>query len=397
MTRPDEIEGEVIMGWPDRRALQGWRNRDAQGRVVYARTPFGDLEGPTTPTDLRYVKAQLETPEPVHPGDWRLSISGAVNSPITLTLDELRSLPGRTVRVVTECSGHDAHFFDWQRTGGESHGCDMHQPEPGKPDRFDLDAHHAGLVSSGEFTGVSLATVLNEVGLTSSAAGVRAEGFDRGTPSPEASYDVAEVPNDLSYDKCLPLEKAMDPDTVLAWALNGDYLRHVHGAPARLIVPGWSGNWSVKWLHKLEITDRIVPAWYQSRYFYYADSPQDEGRTAVTTMGVKSVITSPRDDDQPFARGRQIVRGLAWSGRGAIARVEVSIDGGHTWSDAHIEELREKWLWVRWSHEWHANQSGKYAICARAVDETGRIQPQTPWNYLRKNFDGIVPVEVEVA
>jgi hypothetical protein len=116
----------------------------------------------------------------------------------------------------------------------------------------------------------------------------------------------------------------------------------------------------------------------------------------ITAMGVKTLITEPRDDDPSLPPGAHIIRGLAWSGAGMIARVEVSVDGGETWQDAHIEQPQERWLWVRWSHLWKANSPGKYAVMARATDEAGRVQPQIEWNILRKNFDGIVPVDVEV-
>ena len=391
-----EIEGEFVMGWPDRKRLSGYASRDQHGRVIDARTPFADLEGLITPTHLRYVKVQMDMPEPVHPDDWGLSVGGRVEHVLGPTLPELQALPGRTVRVVTECSGSDAHFFDWERSGGESHGCDIHPPETGKPSTDDLTQLHTGQISTGEFTGTPLAAVLEKAGLRVDALGVRVEGFDRGTPSEQASQGASGVPEVMNYDKCLPLDKALDPDTIVAWALNGEYLSHVHGAPVRLVVPGWSGNWSVKWLHKLEVTDHMVPCWYQTRYFYYADSPQDEKQEMVTSMGVRTMIADPRDGDQSLEPGSHVIRGLAWSGCGAITRVEASVDGSDSWHDARLEEPREKWLCVRWSYVWSVNNPGKYTILARGTDQLGRVQPQTTWNFLRKNYDGIVPVEVTV-
>jgi len=113
-------------------------------------------------------------------------------------------------------------------------------------------------------------------------------------------------------------------------------------------------------------------------------------------MGVKSVITDPIDEYSPLSRGSHAIRGLAWSGCGAITRVEVSVDGGQTWHDAHLEGPREKWIWARWSYLWEVNEPGHYKLMARATDEEGRTQPQTKWNYQRKHFDGIVPVDVDV-
>jgi hypothetical protein len=105
----------------------------------------------------------------------------------------------------------------------------------------------------------------------------------------------------------------------------------------------------------------------------------------------------PLDEDSPLSRGEHKIRGLAWSGMGTITRVEVSVDEGATWHDAHLEEPRERWLWVRWSYLWDAKQAGQFRIRARATDETGRVQPQIPWNYQRKHFDGIVPTDVTIV
>jgi hypothetical protein len=112
-------------------------------------------------------------------------------------------------------------------------------------------------------------------------------------------------------------------------------------------------------------------------------------------MGVRCIVTDPVDEDSPLPAGMRRVRGLAWSGEGRIERVEVSLDGGSTWADAHLEEPRSRWLWVRWSHPWDA-RPGAYKILARATDEKGRVQPQIPWNFQRKLCDWIVPAEVTV-
>ncbi|HAL49469.1 MAG: hypothetical protein FI707_05515 [SAR202 cluster bacterium] len=411
-----EIEGDFIMGWPDRKRPELHEAKDGQGRVVRAAAPIMDLQGLITPTDLSFITAQLDMPEPVHPDDWVLSIGGQVDNPLQLTLEDLQKLPGRTVRAVTECAGNDTDFFDYLKDGA---------PKPSrfsKPDREALaglrDKFSAGalqdadlfipssmmgILSSGEFTGVPLATVLEKAGLNPDAVSVRAEGFDTGRPDPILQYrsagttDVEVVdPGIINYDKGLPMEKALHPDTILAWAQNGEYLRHVHGAPLRLVVPGWSGNWWVRWLQKLEVMDHMPDCYHQTHYFVYGDSAEDPDLVMLTALGVKSVITDPRDEDSSLPRGSHAVRGLAWSGCGAIERVEVSVDGGDTWTDAHIEGPREKWLWARWSYLWEVDEPGQYAIKARATDEEGRTQPQTKWNFQRKHFDGIVPLDIEV-
>ena len=118
----------------------------------------------------------------------------------------------------------------------------------------------------------------------------------------------------FNYDKGLPMSKALDPDTILAWAMNGEPLAHLHGAPLRLLVPGWAGNWSVKWVHKIQVRDKKPKSWYQTQYYYYAKSLDDPDRRAITALPVKSLITRPASRVAEVERGRHVIRGLAWSG-----------------------------------------------------------------------------------
>jgi DMSO/TMAO reductase YedYZ molybdopterin-dependent catalytic subunit len=259
------------------------------------------------------------------------------------------------------------------------------------------------MVSGGEWTGVPFSEVLKRAGMKSNAIAVRLEGWDRGRPDPITIYRSAARtdfkvfdPGVINYDKGLPVAKALHPDTILAWAHNGEYLQHVHGAPLRLIVPGWAGNWWVKWIHKVEVMDRMPECYHQTHYFVSGTSPEDPDKKMMTALGVKSVITAPRDEDAPLPCGEHAIRGMAWSGEGEIKRIEVSVDGGASWADAHIEYAPDRWLWKRWSYLWKAERPGAYTILARATDEQGRTQPQTAWNFLRKHFDGIVPVHVTV-
>ncbi len=414
MPRP-EIEGDWVMGWPDRKRSVISAGKDSQGRVINGRCPVTQLEGLLTPTDAYYVVNQLEVPEPIHPDDWILSIGGLVDKPIELSLKDLQKFPGRTVRAVTECAGNDAGFFDYQQKGAK---------KPSRINQQDMNARAAQreknavpsteeisnestttcAVSAGEFTGVPLAEVLKKVGLKSNAVSVRFQGFDRGQPDLAVQYrsvgrsDFKLVdPGVINYEKGMPMAKAMHPDTLLAWSMNGEWLTHIHGAPVRVVTPGWSGNWWVKWLEQIEVLDHIPQCYYQHHYFTYGEGPDDPRKEMVTAMGVRCIILNPLDEDSPLERGAHKIQGRAWSGMGMIKRVEVSVDGGKSWADAHLEEPVERWLWVRWSLLWEADKPGAYQIMARATDETGRVQPQIPWNYQRKNFDGIVPTDVVVG
>ena len=373
--KADGIDRSTWNGWPSRNTAQPRVLIDDKQRLTRVRTPVMDLEGHMTPTHLFYTVQHFAVPEPIRAEDWHMTIDGEVKKPLTLTYDALRRLPARTVRTVMECSGSDANFFEYFKGTG---------PRPNR-------AEEGMIVSAGEFTGVPLATVLAQAGLTHKAAHIRAEGWDRGVP---ATAKPGTQP--FYYDKGLPLEKALHPDTILAWAQNGEALEHLHGAPIRLLVPGWSGNWSVKWLQRLEVMEASPDCWYHWQFYYYGDSADDPNKELITTIGVRSLVTFPRDDATTLPQGAHVIRGRAWSGAGAITQVEVSVDGGQTWHAAHIEPPRERWLWVRWSLPWDATP-GQYRIMARATDEVGRVEPQTPrYNFMRKNFSAIVSTDVTV-
>jgi DMSO/TMAO reductase YedYZ molybdopterin-dependent catalytic subunit len=409
-----EIEGDWVYGWPDRKRPTVVAGKDAQGRVINGRAPVVDLEGLITPTDAYYIVNQLECPEPVHPDDWSLRIGGCTDRPFTLSFDELRKLPGRTVRAVTECAGNDAGYFDYLLKGGPKpsriNQQDMQRRAEARTQRKLPTANEVTgestttcAVSAGEFTGVPLAAVLEKAGIRPGSACVRVRGFDRGRPDPAVIYRSVghtnvEIPDRgiVNFEKALPLDKALHPDTLLAWAQNGEYMLHVHGAPVRLIVPGWSANWWVKWVEDIEVMDQMPTLFYQHDYFIFAESAADPAKRSITAMGVRCIILDPLDEDSPLPRGSHMIRGRAWSGQGAITRVEVSLDEGRSWVDAHLEEPREKWLWARWSWLWQVDEPGHYRIMARATDEAGRVQPQIAWNFQRKLFDGIVPTDVTI-
>jgi len=382
MTKQHDVEGELVMGWPSRRKIAASTVVDDERRVILARTPIADLEGPVTPTSAWFNIQHFSVPDPVDPADWVLTVDGAVKSQLKLTLDDLRQFPARTVRCFGECSGNDAIFFSYFKDGGE------------KPSRTP-----GQIMSAGEFTGTPLAAILDKAGIDPKAVSIRIEGFDSGEPRP--GFTAAPGDTDLTtfnYDKGLPLEKALDPDTIVVWAMNGEYLEHLHGAPARLLVPGWATNWWVKWIQRIEVLDHPAECFYQTQYYYYGDSPDDPNKEMITSISVKSMITYPKYDDSTLPLGANVIRGLAWSGDGVITMVEVSVDGGENWHAAHIEEPVERWMWVRWSYPWDVIQPGEYTIMARATDADGHVQPREPrWNHLLKNFNAIIPQDVTVV
>lgn len=394
-----EIAGGMIKGWTDRKRPEQLEFKDLQERTFFATTPITELEGRITPTEYYYVVNQLGAPELIHPDEWRLAISGVTDRSIKLELADLKKLPSRTVRAVTECAGNDMLFFDYLEKGG-------HKPSLLGPKRGGkgLEAIPVtGMVSAGEFTGVSLRDVLALAGVRPEAVAVRLQGADRGRPDPALVWGSAgdksievEDPGVINYDKGLPIAKAMDIDTILAWSMNGEHLQHIHGGPVRAVVPGWSGNWWVKWLTQIDVMDHMPACYHQTQYFVLGTGPNDPNRVMCTSMGVKTLILDPLDEDSPLEQGSHAVRGLAWSGEGAITGVEVSADGGRTWHEAHVEESHDRWMWVRWTWVWDASKPGRYRLMARARDEHGRQQPQTKPNFQRKHFDGIVPTDIEI-
>ena len=363
-------------GWPTKE-INPVTLKDNEDRMVRIRTPVMDLEGLITPTHLHYTVQHFAVPPVIETKDWRLQVFGAVKNPLTLNFDQLRRFPARSVRTVMECSGSDATYFEYFKGAG---------PRPSR-------TKEAMILSASEWTGVPLAAVLQEAGLTAKSLYARAEGSDQGVPATAASGTQP-----FYYDKGLPIQKALDPDTILAWAQNGQLLEHLHGAPVRLLVPGWSGNWSVKWLTKLEVTEHEPDCWYHYQFYYYGDAPDDPNKELITTIGVKSIITQPNDDTETLPCGVHMIRGYAWSGAGAVVQVEVSVDGGDTWHAAHIEPPRERFMWVRWSYRWDARRKGNYMLMSRATDEVGRVQSHEPrYNNMRKNFSAIVGYPVTVT
>ena len=363
-------------GWPSKE-MNPVNLPDDEGRVKRVRTPVMDLEGLITPTELHYVVQHFDIPEVVPADKWNLTIDGEVKFPFTLNYEELRRFPGRTVRTVMECSGSDATYFEYAKGEGA------------KPSR----TQERMILSASEWTGTPLVGILEHAGLTDKALYIRTEGWDEGLPG-----TAAPGTKPFFYDKGLPREKALHPDTILAWAQNGQLLEHLHGAPVRLLVPGWSGNWSIKWLRRLQVMDHMPDCWYHYEFYYYADSADSTDKELITTIGVKSMVTHPNDDTETLPQGIHVVRGYAWSGAGKITQVEVSVDGGETWHATRLEEPQDRWMWVRWSYLWDANKTGKYCVMSRATDAAGRVQSLEPrYNNMRKNFSAIVGYDIAIA
>ncbi len=302
-----------------------------------SRTPLQDLHGIITPSDLHFERHHGGIPDIVAETH-ELLIHGMVDRPMVFKMADLKRYPSSSEIWFIECSGNGGGVYNKER-----------MPEAVTPQAVD------GLLSTSEWTGVSLADLLREVGVQSGASWILAEGSDSAVMS-----------------RSVPLEKAMD-DAMLAYGQNGEAIRPEQGYPLRLVLPGWEGNTQVKWLRRIEVTDR--PTMTREETSKYTD-PLGDGtaRQFSFVMDAKSVITFPAYPYVLPDTGWWEINGLAWTGRGKITKVEVSTDGGDSWSQAEVQEPILSKATVRFRHLW--NWDGKETvILSRATDETGYVQP----------------------
>jgi DMSO/TMAO reductase YedYZ molybdopterin-dependent catalytic subunit len=324
---------------------------DSRGQIRAAESPLSAAEGLITPTRLFYVVHHYDAPQAIEPEMLDLEVTGAVRNPYHLTYSDLSTFPSRTVIAMVECAGAGRKY--------------LNPVTPGTP-------LGNGTASMGEWTGVPLASLISRADPPGNSVGVVVEGRDRGTAQPEAV--------EACFAKGLPWEKAVAPDTIIAWALNGEPLSHLHGSPIRLVVPGWYGVWWVKWIRRLEILNAPFNGFWQGTRYVY-DWQDGRETSLVTVQRVKSVITQPQAEEV-IRPGEYMVRGYAWSGSGSVVRVELSIDGGRNWQSTSLLEPRYRWGWTRWEYAWRA-VPGEFELCSRATDDLGQTQPSEPaWNRL---------------
>jgi DMSO/TMAO reductase YedYZ molybdopterin-dependent catalytic subunit len=313
--------------------------------------------GVITPNTSFYVRNHFDIPE-LDPRNWRLSIGGRVDRPLSLSLPELRRLPSRSLVVTLECAGNGRALVD---------------------PPVDGEQWHLGAVSTAEWTGVPLAVVLDRAGLGHNAREVVFRGADRGTPRGQ--------PDALRFERSLPLDVARNPDVLLAYAMNGEPLPAEHGFPLRLVVPGWYGMASVKWLSAIDVTDRPFAGFFQVDRYVVENEP-------LSQMRVRALITEPADG-ATVPRGDLLIRGLAWSGRASVTRVDVAI--GDKWTEARLPDDPIRHAWRRWELTTRVDDVGAVVLRARATDASGDTQPERPvWNRLGYRNNVVQAVRVDV-
>jgi DMSO/TMAO reductase YedYZ molybdopterin-dependent catalytic subunit len=314
--------------------------------------PLEALKHEITPLGLHYLLVHYDIPV-VDPDAWRLTIGGRVRAALELTLDDLKQREAVTAPVTMECAGN---------------GRALLEPRPVSQPWL------SEAVGTAEWTGVALAPLLAEAGLEDDAVEVVFTGLDRGVEG-----GVEQL-----YERSLTVDDAGRDDVLLAYACNGVPLPPQHGFPLRLIVPGWYGMTSVKWLHRITVVDEPFTG-YQMVTGYRMRSGDDDPGTPITRIEPRALLVPPGIPDFMTRRrfldaGAQRLEGRAWSGWGPIERVEVSTDGGSSWNAATVGDPPGPAAWAPFAFEWDAT-AGEHVLCARAYDATGRSQPDAPpWN-----------------
>jgi len=298
---------------------------------IVSLTPLEQLHGTLTPTDLHFERHHAGIPE-IDPQQHQLLLHGMVEQPLKFSVADLQRLPAVSRTCFIECSGN----------------LNTRATEKATVQML------CGLTSQSEWTGVALRTLLNEAGL-----------------KPGASWCLAEGSDAAVMTRSIPVEKLLD-DAMVAYAQNGEPLRPEQGYPLRLLLPGWEGNTHIKWLRRLELSDS--PFMTREETSKYTDPLQnDTARQFSVVMDARSVITNPSYPQQ-LEPGWHEIRGIAWSGRGCIRAVEVSVDGGKSWAEAALQQpvLPKAHTRFRMPWRWHG---GPAEIASRAIDDTGYVQP----------------------
>jgi len=331
-------------------------------RPVNAETPAHLLDDAVTPTSRHFIRNNGIPPENMNPDTWTLTVDGLVDNPMTLSIADLKSrFEVVTKQLVIECGGNGRAFFD--------------PPAKGNQWRY-------GAVACSNWTGVRYTDVLKAAGVKSNVVYTAHVGADT-----HLSGDEGKLP----ISRGVPIEKALDPNNLIAFEMNGAPLHPMNGAPLRLVVPGWPGSCSQKWLKRIWFRDQVHDGPKMTGKAYRVPAypvapgtkvPKKDFETVIHSMPVKSLITFPQTG-ATLTGGQDSVeiRGHAWAGDDAVAAVDLSIDFGTTWIGAELKDPVNPYAWQRFSQTIKFPQKGYYEIWARATDTKSRMQPfAIRWN-----------------
>lgn len=333
------------------------------GRPLNAETPAHLLDQRVTSGEYMFVRNNGVPPDVSDVSDdtWHLEIDGEVERPRSFSITDLkREFDVATLQLQMECGGNGRRYFSPGASGNQ---------------------WTFGAIACPEWTGVRLADVLNACGLKDSAVYTGHYGADT---------HLSGDPDKQALSRGVPIEKALDPHTIIAWAMNGEDIPMQNGHPLRLIAPGWPGSCSQKWLTRIWVRDRVHDGAKMGGQSYrvpaYPVGPGSdvalEDMEIIQSMPVKSLITAPETGIRTPADRPTSIRGHAWAGDRSVDAVHVSIDFGATWKLATLEPAVNKYAWQHWSAEVSFPEPGYYEVWARATDDMGVAQPATTpgWN-----------------
>jgi len=348
-----------------------------QDRMIVRSTRFLDLEMPPefatswiTPVNHFYVRNHMFEPASFDLNDWRINLGGEVTSPAIFTIADLHALPQHEVVNTLECAGNGRSFQRPQVPGVQW----------GK-----------GTVGNARFRGPRLRDILQKAELKTTGKHVMFHGADT-------------VPGKVPpFTRSIPIEKAMDEDTLLATHMNDEPLSENHGFPVRALVPGWVGAASCKWLTEIKILEKEFEGNFMKPGYRFPNHPGKPGEAInpddthpLTSLVVKSLIALP--DNATLTGRSHKIQGTAWAGEADIVKVEISTDGGSTWKSAKFGHEKAKYAWRSWSFAWKAPKPGDYTILSRATDSQGHTQPAAAiWNPSGYFYNAYDQVKVHVA
>ena len=333
--------------------------------------PFDTLDTFLTPNERFYVRSHFATPA-LDASSWRLRVEGAVERPYEIGYDELRKMEARTAPATLECAGNSRVFLTPAARGVQ----------------WEL-----GAVSNAEWTGVPLAALLERAGVHKEAVDVVLEGADAGEIK-----DPPKPAGPIHFARGIPLAKAVRPETLLAYKMNGADLPAAHGFPVRAVVPGWYGVASVKWLTRIIVTDAPYQGHFQTvEYATYERRGGLPVRVPITEMQIKAAVARPVTHEVIASGSPYTIVGAAWSGESPLRRVDVSVDGGANWAQASLQDRSHAYSWRIWSYLWKSPRQGPAVVMARATDAAGRAQPMQR-DPDRDNYmvSHVLPIEVQV-
>ncbi len=331
--------------------------------------PLEALRYDVTPAGLHYLLIHYDIPA-VDPRSFELTIGGAVNHPLALSLDDLRARPSRELEVTIECAGN---------------GRALLSPRPISQPWL------AEAVGNAAWTGTPLASLLEEAAPRDEAVEVVFTGLDRGVEGGEQQV----------YERSLALGEALREDVLVAHGMNGSPLLPQHGFPLRLVVPGWYGMASVKWLTAITVVEKPFTGYQQINAYRLRLDENDEG-VPLTRMMPRALMIPPGlagfpERERTVTGGPCHIEGRAWSGWASVEAVEFSVDGGASWTEAQLDPEGSRSAWRGWKHEWQATP-GEHVLCCRARDSAGNVQPDdADWNVGGYANNGIQRVQVTVT